>query len=415
MNLKFTVWILLFWFTFSRVTISYGQVKSFDQLEQEIYRLNNELKYNESQSLLFPILQSERFSADEKYQAALLLSYTYKRVFDYQSTLKFLGIARTFAGLSSKKAQYLNMILAEEAFVYFDKHDYRASDSLMSLLQKANFNHVSLENKSKLIMQQGYVLFLDGQYQRAEDKYNRAIGMMHTSAPCHLPMIYVKKMQLYNVMNRLDLLDEALRKSALYADSCHIIKYHLYAYEELKKIYTDRNDLPKIAQTQKKLDSLNTIYAREEYIASLHNQQEKILSYEKEQKIKNEQVSKRYMAVVLAGLFVVFLALLLGLLIYRRQQRRKDIEFNRMKLELETYLAQRKKAMPEKATLDVDYAPELSERQREVLVLMATGASNKVIADRLFISENTVKYHIKNIYQLLEIEDRKKFLASLQK
>ena len=45
---------------------------------------------------------------------------------------------------------------------------------------------------------------------------------------------------------------------------------------------------------------------------------------------------------------------------------------------------------------------------------MATGASNKAIADKLFISENTVKYHIKNIYQLLEIKDRKEFLVNLK-
>jgi DNA-binding NarL/FixJ family response regulator len=49
---------------------------------------------------------------------------------------------------------------------------------------------------------------------------------------------------------------------------------------------------------------------------------------------------------------------------------------------------------------------ELSERELEVVALVASGLRNKEIANKLFISEQTVKTHLSNIFQKLEINDR---------
>ena len=48
----------------------------------------------------------------------------------------------------------------------------------------------------------------------------------------------------------------------------------------------------------------------------------------------------------------------------------------------------------------------LSEREMEVLRLMAAGAANKNIASDLAISESTVKTHVTNIFQKLEVSHR---------
>jgi DNA-binding NarL/FixJ family response regulator len=51
-------------------------------------------------------------------------------------------------------------------------------------------------------------------------------------------------------------------------------------------------------------------------------------------------------------------------------------------------------------------ADALSAREIELLELVAVGLSNKVIAEKLNISENTVKYHMKNILQKLGAKNR---------
>lgn len=48
----------------------------------------------------------------------------------------------------------------------------------------------------------------------------------------------------------------------------------------------------------------------------------------------------------------------------------------------------------------------LTEREMDVLSLVATGLSNKQIANKLFISEETVKVHIRNLLRKLNVHSR---------
>jgi DNA-binding NarL/FixJ family response regulator len=71
------------------------------------------------------------------------------------------------------------------------------------------------------------------------------------------------------------------------------------------------------------------------------------------------------------------------------------------------YLGQRR-VPPEVATELAEHALDdaLTEREIEVLKHVAAGCSNKVVAERLRISEDTVKGHIRNILSTLNASDR---------
>ena len=51
-------------------------------------------------------------------------------------------------------------------------------------------------------------------------------------------------------------------------------------------------------------------------------------------------------------------------------------------------------------------SPRLTDRELEVLKLVAQGLNNREIAKRLFISENTVKNHVRNILEKLHLHSR---------
>ena len=56
--------------------------------------------------------------------------------------------------------------------------------------------------------------------------------------------------------------------------------------------------------------------------------------------------------------------------------------------------------------------PDLTDREREVLDLVATGMSNNQIASRLFISTKTVSNHISSIFAKLHVSDRAKAIVA---
>ena len=51
-------------------------------------------------------------------------------------------------------------------------------------------------------------------------------------------------------------------------------------------------------------------------------------------------------------------------------------------------------------------APRLTSRELEVLKLVAQGMSNRDVAEHLFIAENTVKNHVRNILEKLQLHSR---------
>lgn len=58
------------------------------------------------------------------------------------------------------------------------------------------------------------------------------------------------------------------------------------------------------------------------------------------------------------------------------------------------------------------FRTELTERERAVLRLMCEGKSNKEIGARLFISEGTVKTHVKNLFSKLDVNSRSEAVAA---
>lgn len=62
---------------------------------------------------------------------------------------------------------------------------------------------------------------------------------------------------------------------------------------------------------------------------------------------------------------------------------------------------------------NVDICEEMTEREREIATLLAEGLTNRQIADKLYVSEGTVKNYVSSIYDKTGIHDRVKLVVAL--
>jgi DNA-binding NarL/FixJ family response regulator len=77
----------------------------------------------------------------------------------------------------------------------------------------------------------------------------------------------------------------------------------------------------------------------------------------------------------------------------------------RQTFELSIYLARSPSVAPRPPVLSAQ-GPDLTPRELEILQLVAEGSSNAQLAKMLWVTEQTVKFHLSNIYRKLDVANR---------
>lgn len=68
-----------------------------------------------------------------------------------------------------------------------------------------------------------------------------------------------------------------------------------------------------------------------------------------------------------------------------------------------------------KPAIQSDEQSLLNERQKEILECIFNGMSYKLIAEKLSISVDTVRYHVKNIYDILHVHSRDELISKMKR
>ncbi len=181
------------------------------------------------------------------------------------------------------------------------------------------------------------------------------------------------------------------------------LKYEFYLHAIMKNVFRKNQDYHKAFEFQQICDSVFFLYNSSSNSSKIELLEQQMKAREYEYKMK-EKRNEQFFFVILSGLLIFLILIFIKLYLVNKQKRILTEDENRRilhEIEILTNSASKKDGSK------TDLASfNLTERQREIIELVKQGKNNRQIAELLFISENTVKYHLKVIYNILNINQR---------
>lgn len=401
-NKKINFLILTSFFCLFSV-ILHANTVNFNALNEEITKLNANKDYQSSITKLNAIINNSKSTEYDKYAAYLFKYVTFKTLFNYPEAENNLEKAEFYGLKSNQLKEVSTRIGIEKIFLKFDLLQFNEAKALIPSIDEKNLQYVDFETQGFYYSVLGSFQLFDKNYQKAEYYYDKAINILEQGAPEHLANLYRAKLRLYAEIRDHENVIKSFNDGIAYATKYNMDVYVLNLYEQLTTYYADIEDYKNAYKNRIIVNELASKYDALNQSGKLLILEKNMLQEQNQLELKNQQNIKLFLiilAIVLLALIVVLYQLFK---INKYKRKFVELENNEMRSELSQINLMMQKTGAEAIDLD-DY--NLSERQKQIIHLVEQGKTNKEIGALLFISENTVKYHLKIIYNTLGITNR---------
>jgi len=383
------------------LSTAFSQAYDFEKIAHQTTAYNNEGKYDQTIILLEDVLSDRKATAFDKYQAYFLKYQTYKRLANYEKAELNLNLALVEGLQSDKKEQITAQVKLEKLFIVFDLLQFERVNKALEDITINDLQFVSPTTKAFYFMVLGTMENKKGRFKESDHFYDQAVDILEQHNPQHLPLAYRKKIDVYRQMKQYDKAIESFEKGLAYAKQYNIDFYILNLYFDLAYFYKEIGDLENAVEAQKICNQLAKEYDEGNVVGRLNILENKIM----EERIAQEKKKDWYTILYLIGALLLFISLLVVVYQYLNQTRKKKKRVDEENEILTEHLMDLV-SMLENTGKEAKNLERLSDRQFEIINLVKQGKTNKEIGNILFISENTVKYHLKNIYDTLSVTRR---------
>lgn len=383
--------------------VGFCSINNSEILKYEIAKYNSEARYTESIIRLDKIIHDKNSTNYDLYNAYLQKYLTYKSLLNYPQAEENLNIAERY-GLEDKDhlKEIKTRILVERIFIEFDHLRFIEVDDLLKKVIREDLVTLDPETHAFFISVLGTDQARKKNYEKAVEEYEIAIDILEKNSPKHLPNIYRKLVSVYADMGEEELSMEAFNKGLYYAKKYKMDLYIYNMYDSLSYHYAKFKKWEKAYETRVILEELATKLDAINQSGKLQILEKEIQNKRNDLEIRNQKNIKIFL-IIISFFLIVLITVIYKLYQINNQKRilvENDNQHMRDKLaELSHQLINKN----ENSNYNIE---TLSERQLEIVDLVKKGLTNKEIAEKLFISENTVKYHLKSIYTLLGIDNR---------
>ena len=174
------------------------------------------------------------------------------------------------------------------------------------------------------------------------------------------------------------------------------------AYDYLKEFHSI-NDKMNLSESKKQVAELLVRYETEK-----NEQQIQIL--EQSNQLKENRIRLQVLIISILALASLIIAMTAWFWIRHKnqelQQMNKELQFFIIRQEQQDGVDGLEQTEPSLVPGEMYKKWKLTDRESEILYYLGRGCSNTTIGEKLFISENTVKFHIKNIDLKLDVKNR---------
>ena len=311
-------------------------------------------------------------------------------------------IAKRYNNIGTIQEEFYNQL--DSAFYYYTKSFQIAQqDSMIDLLP-------TIENNiAHIYLLQGELTIADTLLHQS---YRHALALEKTP---NLSPIYRNLAELYLAQNRNELAIETIQKGIL------LSKANSNKEVELESIEIMMNALEKTKQFEKAFHQIKAYYQLKEEIKGDKIKKEiNRLSFEfnakeNENKIQilslENHVQERTLWLQWFFIFILILFSIILFSIYKLRQKKNHIKMLTIQKEISSYVREISNLKEHQCHSEEEIKKrikqwELTEREQNILFCITKGMTNKEIAAQMFVSINTVKTHVKNIYVKLDVRNR---------
>ena len=269
------------------------------------------------------------------------------------------------------------------------------------------------------LLNTGTVYTFQGNYAKANDFFEEALEAFNASGELSgVQNTLQSQAENYFEQGETALAERVAMRALQMAEDLNLRQDVIYTNELLSKITAKKGDFRSALSFYQALTTMKEEVFNAEKSQQIAELEMKYQVEKKEQdlqiaelRISQQKLTNQALVVVFSLLAIVLFAVIFAMrqkLILR--QRIQEEEIKNLKLQVSSLLGDNQEIRMDLEKVNEKLHQPLSEREFEVLSLKVSDKTNQEIAKEIFLSVNTVKFHLKNAYSKLGVSNRKEVL-----